>query len=433
MNSPSEENHIRLRKNTTRRVSKLALKMGEKLNRKVVRRFEILDAKRHPDLDEDFVPARDFEKIAKAERERELKRLMKINQIDIKAVLQSQPVFYSEETNTQNCINLDPEIINFFPIEIFYNPTKWIESQQNISRHNKNGALPKGENIQELLEMPYDISKVKRIYLKKNNKELTLVSKRIDQNQSEIARAKAAYEAGIPTPKIVGEIEDQGNHYVLFENINGVDLDALFRILPIDQSVDCPYLLSSEEEFKEFVESRPFWNLLNQEQQNTIHDLWHQNLYYFLMRRAAVGLHRAKAHSREKAKKDIEDFFSGKMLIPDYLNKALSFYGFNNLDDYLDSMYSQEKDEIHIAMYGKCNVKLDEMETKWIKILQEAIYGIDLEAEIERLKKLCADKGIHHKDFKDRNMILEWDPKTAKPICKKGEKPRLFIIDWEQA
>ncbi len=57
-----------------------------------------------------------------------------------------------------------------------------------------------------------------------------MVFKRIDQKEaSEIAMARFAYEKGIPTPKVLGEIYDKRNCNALFEHIESRNLYAIVK------------------------------------------------------------------------------------------------------------------------------------------------------------------------------------------------------------
>ncbi len=61
-------------------------------------------------------------------------------------------------------ISLDDDISILLPDGFFEDPTGWVESQPNIERgyHSEfaeDQHLPKGENIEELWNQPYDVSK----------------------------------------------------------------------------------------------------------------------------------------------------------------------------------------------------------------------------------------------------------------------------------
>ncbi len=63
--------------------------------------------------------------------------------------------------------------------------------------------------------------------------------------------------------------------------------------------------------------------------------------------------------------------------------------------------------------------------------LNQDYFGMNLEAEIERIKQKCDEAGIAHKDFALRNLISERDSKNNLPLRRKGRPARLMLIDWE--
>lgn len=60
--------------------------------------------------------------------------------------------------------------------------------------------------------------------------------------------------------------------------------------------------------------------------------------------------------------------------------------------------------------------KRSEFQTKWQKIIDKAIFGFSISEEKERLQKLCQEKGVEHKDFNSRNLLLKWDFKKINPL-----------------
>jgi len=99
--------------------------------------------------------------------------------VEIETLLKEQPIFYNEEKDVTQRIELEAEISKSMPKEFYDNPTRWIESQPNINRKYEEGYLPQGESIAEFQEMPYDISKVKIVTLP-DKKARKVVIKRID-------------------------------------------------------------------------------------------------------------------------------------------------------------------------------------------------------------------------------------------------------------
>ena len=63
-----------------------------------------------------------------------------------------------------------------------------------------------------------------------HNKTMT---EEVDKKQlEEITLARRAWEAGIPTPKVLGEIKDKGNQYAFFEKISAINLLTLSQLIP---------------------------------------------------------------------------------------------------------------------------------------------------------------------------------------------------------
>lgn len=147
------------------------------------------------------------------------------HQETIDQAMEEKPVFYeNKEGKTE--ITLDPNIAELMPPEFFDNPTKWIESQKMVKRGDEN-YLPELEHVRDLWDRPYDTTKVKSFIVGPDKDRQVIVSKRIDKKEEEeIEIAKAAHAAGIPTPAVLGEIRDKGNHYAFFEYVAGFNMSA---------------------------------------------------------------------------------------------------------------------------------------------------------------------------------------------------------------
>ena len=176
-------------------------------------------------------------------------------------LMEEKPIFYENKENIPQQILLDAEISDLFPEEFFKNPTQWIESQKNIERFDLDilKSFPSGRTINEVWNKPYDISKVKEFSLGNGENKLEIVSKRLDSKQlEEIVLARRAWEVGIPTPRVLGEIMDRGNSYAFFEKISAINI---FTLSQLAQDEFVSHFSYSYEYDKE-----SFFNMINQGQ-----------------------------------------------------------------------------------------------------------------------------------------------------------------------
>ena len=116
---------------------------------------------------------------------------------------------------------------------------------------------------------------------------------------------------------------------------------------------------------------------------------------------------------------------------------AMHNAGISSLDAVLSDFSNRKKNSSkNVELLEKKRIPIrraiKKFEKKWMSLVYEREFGIDLGAEIERLKKLCKEKSIHHKDFANRNIVVEWDYDEDSPMKKNGRKPRVWLIDWER-
>ncbi|MFH1789492.1 MAG: hypothetical protein ABH832_00245 [bacterium] len=205
-------------------------------------------------------------------------RLTSRNAHKIAEMSKEKPVFYENDPTAEQSSSIDDEIVDSLPDDFFTNPTEWIESRPNINRgydiFSRFENLPYGASIEELWEHPYDVSKVKIITLS-NGKIIT--SKRINGQTSEVDRAKKAFQAGIPTPKVLGEIHDKGNYYVWYEYIPARNVDSFLcdKITSEFLLSSCPISTTNDKQFKEqMLETSVSIFLDDESSQQKLHDLW---------------------------------------------------------------------------------------------------------------------------------------------------------------
>ncbi len=390
--------------------------------------------------DEDLVRRTSRTVLHAAERGRKtlFEKLTAENEGKIAELMQRKPVFYENKDDSPQEILLDPEIADLMPPEFFENPTEWIESQENIERgYDEPGkSIPKGREINELWEQPYDVSKVKEIGVAKPNGDIVVfVSKRIDPTQlEEIFLAREAYEAGIPTPKVLGEIVDHGNVYAFFEKINALSLDSI----------------------KDKTESRQLGVFSWSEEQSFLADNREAIFGHDFPERLEKKFKSIfKGASKDYVLFDLADILSGYILDPNIPSAALRgqlknfssetlrrrtehliFFGFSNWSDVFALMDGPLEERIKKALELKKSLelyrkKLWKYELTLKKEIQLNNFGYEPKKEIEKLKRLCQEKGIKHKDFNNRNILIDWDYENNKPKKGPDGKAKMYLIDWE--
>lgn len=375
----------------------------------------------------------------------------------ITKLLAKKPVFYQNKENLPQQLLLDPEIAELLPPEFFENPTKWIESQDNIKRgYDEDGALPTGDTIRELFRKPYDVSKVKMFNLKdEEGKETQVVSKRIQLDQlEEIARAQKAYELGIPTPKIVGEILDKGNTYAFFEYIPALNLDVAYkRVFYKDGGYLDPWNIYLKTTYKEEDfqgKMRRLKGYISNSAQKKIRDLWLEaredielrQLYMWLKNVCFETYQRRVEKSETELRRGIRQSFEkiwgrNQFYLKTIEKKLLPFLGTSSVEfiQKLDDAKSIEEVEQFFTELKKkmrpVDQRVSDFEKQWTSEAIRDIFGFDFKAERERLEKLCEEKGIEHKDFNSRNLLVPWDFEQNRPMTRGENEPKLYIIDWE--
>lgn len=401
-----------------------------------------------------------------------------------------KPVFHKTEKGREPEIYLDEEIAVLLPKEFFENPTAWIENQADIHRPNED-FMGEDKAIYDLWGEPYDTTKVKEFSLTKpDGEEKSIVSKRIDSKQTaEVARAKQAYDASIPTPKVLGEILDQGNIYAWFEKLEGVNLNSLWQKFYaagkrevfdfnlrfksrldyelLDDFLKKDTLFPSESlrnEIRELINEAGNASSDISLLEDMVHDInppnnitppRHGYSYQLVIERDNIMKSESvffKGYERflkdnplvEKLWKEVINIYrSAGATIEPILEEHEAYYPTNPkvthiVEPLLEKIFSHHKEVLDriVAELKEESVRLQRLKdnkTADIKRkLQETHLGIDLAKEKDHLKQMCEEKGIPHKDFADRNLVLLWDKENDRPPVLEPGKPRLYIIDWEE-
>lgn len=369
-------------------------------------------------------------------------------------LLEERPVFYQNQEDAPREILLEAELAERLPAEFFDHPTQWIEQQPNVSRgYEKEDLLPTGETIEELWSMPYDVSKVKLIDLSDGEDDLRLVSKRLDPKDArEIVLARRAYDAGIPTPKVMGEIMDRGNLYAWFEYVQGINYDAFLR-KKIFRDLDLIRISAvSADDFKAcFAEKSVFGDLpesVKRELENMYHDaemLRLKNEFKY-----AVPLVRELFYSQQSSRGEafLEHLFErapGLANDPSKLQAVVKYFGFKNTEDLIsriDSLAGYDR-QLNLdsassdffrsidARGARLWIELDNINQAIRKKILDYYLGYDPRLKKQEILELCQSRGIVHKDFNNRNFVIEWDAEKDRPLKSADGQARMLLIDWE--
>jgi hypothetical protein len=137
------------------------------------------------------------------------------------------------------------------------------------------------------------------------------------------------------------------------------------------------------------------------------------------------------------------EVLGGAEVVNSYILRAANMIGVSSVEDFFAryraipetvsaSWRDQwEKDEAVIqqdAMIG-----IDQYSREWQQMIDVHFFGFPLSKKIDELKQLTIEKNIPHKDFADRNIMIEWDFDENRPLVREGAtEPRVLLIDWEE-
>lgn len=116
------------------------------------------------------------------------------------------------------------------------------------------------------------------------------------------------------------------------------------------------------------------------------------------------------------------------------VDNTLRSMGYSGIEDYLDHvpLEPEDRENFYNRIVAMRNIpEIEGFNEKLLAIIRTEIFGFDYEKEFEKLKALCQERGIKHKDFEPRNFIILWDFKRDRPLPREPDEPKLFVIDWE--
>jgi hypothetical protein len=338
-------------------------------------------------------------------------------------------------------IQIDPSIDELFPPEFYLDPQSWLQKQPDLLR--KEAMKPPCSPAE------YDFSRVKLLSLKNAaGQETKLVCKKLKGAAAqEIARAQRAYSAGIPTPRILGQmVLPDSSTYILMEHINGLDLHEIdkSRIWKLAGEI---INLTTCDTVKDLRKKNVEIDFSRYPQ---LYRLWRQNRHLFSAFTLASLLSAIRSCYIRDQKK-LKTVIRKKYPETDkYYSQIPALLGFQNIETALEALEKEceavlaaskrrekptESDFKYTNIFCSHFLRLDEQVKDFIAegntLVNQIELGFDPDVEIEKLRQLCLAKGIEHKDLNWRNILVEWDFENDRPLCKNGQSPKLYIIDWE--
>lgn len=404
-------------------------------------------------------------KASKKKRESLVHALTRENIRAFEDLLELEPLFYEDDPEAEKLILIDPEIEELLPDGFYESPTKWIEAQPVIDRGKEaNKELPDGDKIDEILDFPYDRSKVREFSLGEGEEKIQVVSKRIEKEEvNEITRAKEAYAKGVPTPKVLAEIYDGGNTYAWFEKVVGKDLTSIMSlekryIFDASESITLPALKQSLEvrgyppeshddfvnlwlEYKQIFLAKSFLALLEAivldvirynrgwgeiDGRIDIRSCKSLNGFKAVISKYLKSGGRHGVQSKEEIESGVlvfgEDVWKRYFRVFEKIRKS------KNLDN-ADKLLRVETREL---LEEKYRGRRDEYVIKWRQMAERLFLGFAVDDLIKKLETELDKVGIEHKDLDFRNIVIETDPETGEIVLEKPGVPKAYIIDWEE-
>lgn len=401
-----------------------------------------------------------------------------------------KPVFYENKEGEENKVFFEPEFSDLITASdlapLFANPTDYIENKLlPISRgSHADKELPAGQSIAELVDEPYDVSKVK--ILDANGKRFVVkrVSKsKVNYDLEEFDMAKQALAFGISTPRPVGYLKDKGNVYLLFEYIEDAsnlnEFEDLYRKSRGDHQnfQELNKSLIAALNFGPTVKFDMHW-LPKDERWNA------KKNNYEILDKACTKLHKLlifveealsaeNNHSRQfwidelnqqKNKIIIEDCLrlSESFGDPELSGEKIAIIVFEKIKEWcgVDLRAPEFKGDIKVGpifdkLVGIINNQLggvgyhellektseeimefgDEQCEKFTPIVEREHWGASISLPLrrlcERMNTLNKTGQLRHKDLAYRNIMMKVDEKN-RPIPDENGDAQFYVIDWEQ-
>ena len=405
-------------------------------------------------------------------------------------------------------IEVDPSIEKLVPAEFFERPTEWIESQPALrplnskikSADERIPGVPTVGDMSSLWERHrnvYDQFKVRKIILTApdSGKSVEIVSKRLtplifEKAAQEVAIARQAADAGLPTPRVLAEIKDKGNIYVWFEHVPQAksfeslyhEYDFIFSPLVNDETIDKIFSFIETNKYVETDEEKEFVSRVYEkiralrDQHRAVErivadiQIWQKKFTQNReVTRSLEGVTDRRGRSvrvltdeaRELIALEIARLEEVSSSDHQVLMQAAKIRGLSSvaelvgslileqlkrgswqmrdLDQALDNANGNFSEQIPFFPDYK-NILNFNNEEKLLKQALDEVSGFAAEKmcghrkpwEVsDSLRKLAEQKGFKHPDFHYGNIVVEWDEHTHRVARDASGTGKMHIIDWE--
>lgn len=351
------------------------------------------------------------------------------------------PIFVENDPSAPSVVLLSEGIKAVLPKEFFDGPSAWIEEQSNVSRPEVTGDQLTATTIEELWQKKYDISRVKEFELQTKDGPVKIISKRLSKpgvGTAEAAIHQRAYEAGVPTVRMFGEVFDRGNVYLWLEKWPGINLTALGPwIAERRQETDELSARMVEENRNDRsagLERLGFSAQQAEELRPLLTELDEVDLD-----REAFSLLTQK--NNERIRKELYgDRISDAPVVIDETPAMRSFLQRATGVDRIDTFFSLSKSEIDEGMKQMKRLyvpKLNRIRSEMSSICYRRLFNSEpinineIESKASELRKLCIEKGFPHPDFASQNILIGWNAEKNEPYFDTNGKIELRVIDWE--
>jgi hypothetical protein len=246
-----------------------------------------------------------------------------------------------------------------------------------------------------------------------------------------------AYDRGIPTPRVLGEVLDRGNHYAFFEHIPSRNLSSFLEHAHQqyggDYGLDVIYTADTETQYR----ANATLHLFPPELQTQLHNLWleFQPIIQLLNARNVLGAYIEAVRRSEKTEQTqmrakLEEYpthIVDRLIVP---------IGFDSLDTLTASIGPEVENSLGIQFhyFGEALPEhgyMRELSRRWTETVETGLLGFSPNDEMQRLQEMLDQQSIAHGDVALRNILVEWDSEHDQVQRQPDGSVRRFIIDWE--
>ncbi len=181
----------------------------------------------------------------------------------------------------------------------------------------------------------------------------------------------------------------------------------------------------NDQMFERDVLNQNYFRYLSQNTQEELRKLWEEAREDILRREITVMLLLERSAPKDYRKQEIPRLFLITNFPPDIIQQTLRYHGYSSLDECIESVGKNSKtraDDMQKAVEPAITI----FSTRWNQIVNDDIV---VQSEVEKIKAMCLAQGIGHRDFDDRNIVMEWDFENDKPLRRDDKPPKLWIVD----